>query len=196
MLKEDLAALRRVPAKGAAWTVLSTEGAHHCVYAATGPWLGLARSRRDDTASPADRARWDTWISILTPPEHLAPKSHADMCVLAGTARDMLRTLRQTLPPCPSVGSVAAEIERQIQNGELAAGAGIRRAAVAKSLRVPGKHVDLALADLAASGLVEAGAHGRTVVTDTNARPGAGHQASGYRRQQDVFAGETRVSAA
>lgn len=195
MLTEDLTALRRVPTAGAAWTALSAEDAHHRIYAATGPWLGLARSRRDDTASPADRARWDTWISVLTPPEHIAPRGHAGMCVLAGTARDMLRTLRQTLPPCPSVGSVAAEIERQIQNGELAPGTGIHRAAVAKSLRVPGEHVDLALVDLAANGLVEAGAHGRPVVTDTNARPGAGHQASGYGRQQGVFAGETRVSA-
>ncbi|MFE0772252.1 hypothetical protein [Streptomyces sp. NPDC058861] len=194
MLKEDLAALRRVPAKGAAWTVVSAEGAHHRIYAATGPWLGLARSRRDGTASPADRARWDTWISVLTPPEHLVPKSHADMCVLAGTARDMLRTLRQTLPPCPSVGSVTAEIERQIQNGTLAPGTAIRPAAVATSLRVPGEHVDLALADLAASGLVEAGADGRTVVT--SASPGARRRAGGCGRQQGGFAGETRVSAA
>ncbi|MFJ9795439.1 hypothetical protein [Streptomyces sp. NPDC101145] len=186
MLKQDLAALRRVTTRSV-WTAAAVENAHHRVYAATGPWLRLARSRRDHTDSPADRARWDAWISALTPPERPVTRSYADVCILAGRARDMLRALRQTLPPCPSVGSVAAEIERQVQSGGLPPGAQVRRTALARDLGVPGDHIHLALADLAAQGLVEVSASGRTVVTST--APGAGRRTGAYGRQAVAASG-------
>ncbi|WP_411574899.1 hypothetical protein [Streptomyces fradiae] len=186
MLKQDLTALRRVTTRRA-WAAAAVEDAHHRVWAAAGPWLGLARSMRDNTDSPADRARWDAWISALTPPERPVTRSYADVCVLTGKAREMLRTLRQTLPPCASVGSVAAEIERQVRSGDLPPGGRVGRVALAKGLRVPGEHVELALADLAARGLVEVSASGRAVVTSTAA--GAGHRTAPYGRQAAVTGG-------
>ncbi|MET9952767.1 GntR family transcriptional regulator [Streptomyces sp. NPDC006339] len=186
MLKQDLTALRRVTTRRV-WTAAAVEEAHHHVWAATGPWLGLARSRRSHTDSPADRARWDAWISALTPPERSGTRSYTDVCVLAGRARDMLRALRQALPPCPPVGSVAAEIERRIRSGDLPPGVRVGRASLAKGLHVPGEHVDLALADLAARGLVEVSAGGRAVVTSRTL--GSGHRTGGYGRQAVTVGG-------
>ncbi|MER5988700.1 GntR family transcriptional regulator [Streptomyces sp. NPDC001787] len=137
----------------------------NAVYATSGPWLNLARSRHDLTDSGADRARWVAWITALTPPERSVNPDYTHMCVLVGQAKDMLVALLQTLPPCPSVVSVAAGIERRIRRDELTPGTRIRRPALAKELRVPEGHVDLALADLAARGLVEIRASGHAVVT-------------------------------
>lgn len=164
LLTEDINALRRVASKGTVWSAAAVEGAHHRVYSATGPWLGLARSRRSNTDSPADRARWDAWVTTLSPPERSVIRSYADLFVLVGRARDMLRVLRETLPPCPSVGSVAKEIERLVQAGELAPAARIPRGKLAKGLEVPVEHVDLALTDLAVRGLVEVRVTGTAVV--------------------------------
>ncbi|MEU3077815.1 hypothetical protein [Streptomyces laurentii] len=192
MLKQDLTALRRVTTRRV-WTAAAVENAHHRVWAATGPWLGLARSRRDHTDSPAEQARWDAWISALTPPERSGTRSYADVCVLTGRARNMLRALRRTLPPCPSVGSVAAEIERRIQSGGLPPGVLADRDSLAKDLRVPGEHVDLALADLAACGLVEVSAGGWAVVTSMAL--GSGHHPGAHGRQA-VTAGGAGAGAA
>lgn len=192
MLKQDLTALRRVTGRRV-WTAAAVAEAHHHVWSATGPWLGLARSRRDHTDSPADRARWDAWISALTPPERSGARSYTDVCLLTGRARDMLRALEQTLPPCPSVGSVAAEIERRIRSGDLPPGFRVGRVSMAKDLRVPGEHVDLALADLAAHGLVEVSAARWAVVTTTPT--GSGHRTGAYGRQA-VTTGGTGADAA
>ncbi|MEU5216779.1 hypothetical protein AB0G79_11345 [Streptomyces sp. NPDC020807] len=175
------------------WTAEAIAGAHHRVWAATGPWLGLARSRRDRTDSPADRARWDAWISVLTPPERSGTKNYTDLCVLVGNARDMLLALRQTLPQCPSVGSVAAEIERRIRSGDLPQSVRVGRLSMATRLRVPNEHVDLALADLAARGLVEVTAAGWAVVTST--APDSEHRTGAYGRQS-VTAGGAGAGAA
>lgn len=193
MLAQDVYTLRRVFARSGRWTATAVENAHHGIYGTTGPWLGLARSRRDATDSPADRARWSAWISALTPPENLVIKgTSADVAALVGKARDMLRTLRQTLPPCPSVSSVAAEIERLIRTGELAPPVRISVAPLARGLRVPREHVDLALADLAAMGLVEVRASGRAAVTV----PDAGRPTGAHGRQQAGGASQSEARAA
>lgn len=183
ILTRDINALRRVFARSGKWTAAAVENAHHRIHGTTGPWLELARSRRDGTDSPADRARWSAWISALTPPERLDVKTNsADICVLVGKARHMLQTLRQTLPPCPSVGSAAAEIERLIQTGQLAPGVRLSPASLARELQVPREHVGLALTDLAATGLVEVRATGRAVVTSTAPDAGRpGGRAAGNR---------------
>lgn len=182
MLTQDINALRRVFARSGRWTAAAVENAHHRIHGTIGPWLELARSRRDGTDSPADRARWSAWISALTPPEVLDVKTNsADICVLVGKARHMLQTLRQTLPPCPSVGWVAAEIERLIRTGELAPATRLSPASLVRELRVPREHVVLALTDLAAKGLVVVRATGRAVVAGT--APDAGRPRASRRRQ-------------
>ncbi|MFF8447775.1 hypothetical protein ACF06Q_08740 [Streptomyces leeuwenhoekii] len=115
-------------------------------------------------------------------------------CVRLGQqARDMLRALRQTLPPCPSVGSVTAGIEQLIQAGDLAPAARIFPGALAKKLGVPVEHVDLALADLAARGLVEVRASGRAIITST--APDDGSPGGAYGRQQAADATKGGASA-
>ncbi|MGW6202254.1 GntR family transcriptional regulator [Streptomyces sp. NPDC055089] len=95
----------------------------------------------------------------------------------------MLQALRQTLPPCPSVGWVAAEIERLIRTGELAPATRLSPASLVRELRVPREHVGLALTDLAAKGLVVVRATGRAVVAGT--APDAGRPRASRRRQTD-----------
>ncbi|MFD5109048.1 hypothetical protein [Streptomyces cinereoruber] len=188
-LKQDLTALRRVTTRRV-WTAAGVEDAFHHVYASTQPWLGLARSRRDTTDSPADRARWDAWIAALTPPERSVRGTHVQTCVLVSQGREMLQALHETLIPCPSVGSVAKEIEQLIQTGALAPSVRIPRRPLARRLRVPAVYVDLALADLAARELVEIRASGNAVVLNADDR------ASTPGLQQGPAIDETAVGAA
>ncbi|MFF0482729.1 hypothetical protein [Streptomyces sp. NPDC004435] len=188
-LKEDLAALRRVTTRRA-WPAAAVAEAHHHIYASTQPWLSLARTRRDTTDSAADRARWDVWIAALTPPEQSVRGTYAQACVLVGQGREMLRALRETLTPCPSVGSVAKEIERLIRAGALKPAARVPRRSLARRLRVPAVYIDLALADLAARKLVEIRASGSAVVLDAAAR------VSAPGLQQHPAIDETSVGAA
>ncbi|MFC8730035.1 hypothetical protein [Streptomyces bacillaris] len=173
MLTADIDALRPVTGRRTDWPADAIEGAFHHVYASTQPWLSLARTRRDTTDSPADRARWDVGIAALTPPEQSVRGTYVQACVLVGQGREMLRALRETLAPCPSVGSVAKEIERLIQTGALKPSARIPRRSLTRRLRVPTAYVDLALADLAARKLVEIRASGVAVVLDTGDRASA-----------------------
>ncbi|MER6116145.1 GntR family transcriptional regulator [Streptomyces sp. NPDC001743] len=173
MLAADLAALRPVTGRRTDWPAEAVERAFHRVYASTQPWLSLARTRRDTTDSAADRARWDVWIAALTPPEQSVRGTYDQACVLVGQGREMLRALRETLAPCPSVGSVAREIERLIRAGALKPGARVPRRSLARRLRVPAGYVDLALKDLAARKLVEIRASGSAVVLDAGARVSA-----------------------
>ncbi|MGW7304050.1 hypothetical protein ACWGI1_00550 [Streptomyces sp. NPDC054835] len=183
MLTTDIDALRLVTSRRTVWSAAAVATAQHRIYATAGPWLGLARSRRGATDSPSDRARWDAWITALTPPERPARGSYAEVCVLVGRARDMLQALRKSLVECRSVGSVAEEIERLIQRGELVPAVRIPRVTLAKKLRVPVEYVDLALADLASEGLVEVRATGTATVTRV---PGADGSAVASGRQRAV----------
>ncbi|MFJ6101823.1 hypothetical protein ACIQHY_12580 [Streptomyces sp. NPDC092359] len=171
MLAADLSALRRTTRRPGAWPAAAIERAYHDAYAAAGPWLGRARRLRDTTDSPADRARWDAWLTRLTPPERSGPQSFEGAWVLTGQARDMLMALLTALVPCRSVGSVAAEIETGIRSGTLPDGHRVSPGPLARRLSVPVEHVGLALADLAAHGLVEVQASGHATVTF---QPGAG----------------------
>ncbi|MFB8040533.1 hypothetical protein ACFC8F_04420 [Streptomyces hydrogenans] len=173
MLTADIDALRPVTGRRTNWPAEAIEGAFHRIYSSTQPWLSLARTRRDTTDSPADRARWDVWIAALTPPEQSVRGTYAQACVLVGQGREMLRALRETLTPCPSVGSVAKAIERLIRTEALKPAARVPRRSLARRLRVPAVYVDLALADLAARKLVEIRGSGSAVVLDAGARVSA-----------------------
>ncbi|MGW6202262.1 hypothetical protein ACWF9B_01215 [Streptomyces sp. NPDC055089] len=169
MLMQDIRLLRVAVGRGR-WTPATGERAHDRIRSTVGPWLDVARSRCDGSDSPADRARWSAWILALTPPETSGVKTDStSICVLAGKARAMLQALRETLPPCPSVGWVAAQIERLIQAGQLVPAVPISPSALERHLQVPREHIDLALTDLDAKGLVEVRATGRAFVS-SNAR--------------------------
>ncbi|WP_432078304.1 GntR family transcriptional regulator [Streptomyces sp. YPW6] len=161
----DIDKLRLVTSRRIVWSAEAVARAQHDIYATTGPWVRLARSRRDATDSPSDRARWDAWITALTPPERPVRGSFTEVCVLLGRAWDMLQALRTSLVHCLPVSGVAEEIERLIGTGELVPGYRISRARLAKRLRVPVEYIDLALADLASKGLVEVWATGSAAVT-------------------------------
>ncbi|MFD7861390.1 hypothetical protein [Streptomyces sp. NPDC059783] len=164
MLMRDIRQLRVAVGRGK-WTPGVGEGAHHRIHSTVGPWLELARSRCDGSDSPADRARWNSWISALALPAPSDIKTDsANICVLAGTARAMLRGLLETLPPCPSVGWVADQIDWMIQAGQLAPAVRISPGALERQLQVPREHIDLALTDLDARGQVEIRATGRVFV--------------------------------
>ncbi|MFE1378165.1 hypothetical protein ACFW6S_04295 [Streptomyces sp. NPDC058740] len=190
MLKHDIDQLKLVLRRGTDVSAAAVERAYYRVYASTGPWLGLARTRRDATDSPNDRARWDAWIAALTPNQHTVRGTHLQACGVACQGREMLRALHETLMPCPSVGSVAREVERLIRTGALAPSARIRRASLVRRLRVPAAYVDLALADLAAGGLVEIRPNGRAAFRHADGpEPVTG-------RPQATALGESGVSAA
>jgi hypothetical protein len=190
MLTQDIDRLRSVKGRRAGVSAESVEDAYRLVHTSTQPWLRLARSRHAASDSKADRARWEAWIAALTPPSHGIRGTWSQACLLADAGGEMLRALRKTLIPCLSVGSVAQEIQRRIEHGTLAPSARIRRRTLAKALRVPASYVDLALADLAATGLVEVRAGRRAPA------PSAGGRVTATGRRQGLAIGATGAGAA
>lgn len=164
MLRQDISMLQSVKGRRTIASAETVEDAYHLVYASTGPWLGVARTRRATSHSPADQARWDAWIAALTPSPHGIRGTWPQACLLAGQGREMLRTLLGALVPCLPVDLVAQEIQRRIESGTLAPSSRIRQRAMAKSLRVPTSYIGLALVDLATTGLVELHEIGRAHV--------------------------------
>ncbi|MDV9188546.1 GntR family transcriptional regulator [Streptomyces sp. SR27] len=158
-------ALGRVITRRGTWSTAAVARASHDVYAVAGPWLGQARARRDAADSRADQARWDAWVTALTPPERSTRGSYEGVVALVDQAREMLRALLVSLVPGQSVGAVGTEIETLIQAGEITPGVRINRRILARRLQVSVEYVDLALADLSAKGLVEIRATGAAVVT-------------------------------
>ncbi|MFG3348752.1 hypothetical protein ACGF1Z_27300 [Streptomyces sp. NPDC048018] len=189
MLTEDIDRLRSVKGRRARVSAEAVEDAYRLVHASTQPWLRLARSRHAASDSKADRARWEAWIAALTPPSHGIRGTWSQACLLAEAGREMLRALRETLVPCLSVGSVAQEIQRRVERGTVAPPARTRWRTLAKALRVPASYVDLALVDLAATGLLEVRAGGRTVF------PSAGGRGTAAGRRQAIAIGASRAGA-
>ncbi|MEU2232603.1 GntR family transcriptional regulator [Streptomyces vietnamensis] len=190
MLTQDISRLQSVKSRRTSASAEVVEDAYHLVYASTGPWLGLARTRYTASDSPAGRARWDAWITPLTPSPYGIRGTWPQVCLLSDLGREMLRALHETLVPCLSVGSVGQEIQRRIESGTLAPSARIRRRALAKSLQVPASYVNLALVDLAATGLVEIYAGGHFTVAS------ASHRVSRLGRRQRIAIGATEARAA
>ncbi|MEV7565632.1 GntR family transcriptional regulator [Streptomyces tanashiensis] len=190
MLTQDIDRLRSVKGRRTGVPTEAVEDTYHLVHASTQPWLRLARSRHAASDSKADRARWEAWIAALTPPPHGIRGTWSQACLLADAGGEMLRALSETLVPCPSVGTVAQEIQRRIEHGILTPSTRIRRRTLVKALRVPTSYVDLALADLAATGLVEARAGRRAPA------PCAGGRVTATGRRQGLAIGATGVGAA
>lgn len=155
MLKRDINKLQSLGVHRTVVPGKSVEDACHLVYPSTQPWLGLSRTQRTASDSPADQARWDVWIVALTPSPHGIQGTWAQVCLLAGQGRNMWRPLSEGLVPGLSVGSVSQEIQQRITSEALAPSSRIRERKLARSLRVPASYVRLTLADLATTGLVE-----------------------------------------
>ncbi|MFD5483929.1 GntR family transcriptional regulator [Streptomyces virginiae] len=160
MLKPDINRLQSLKVRRTVVPAKSVEDAYHLVYSSTQPWLGLARTQRNASDCPADQARWGVWIAARTPCPHGVRGTWAQVCLLGGQGRDMLRALSEAVVPGLSFGSVSQEIQQRITSGALAPSSRIRERKLARSLRVPASYVRLALADLDRTGLVEVRANG------------------------------------
>ncbi|MGI5262362.1 GntR family transcriptional regulator [Streptomyces angustmyceticus] len=154
-LRADQLSLRRLGGEKAAASSAAVFDAHDGVDRHTGPWLLLAERRRQDAAgSPADAARWDRLIAAAA---RRAPTdlSYESLVVRVGSARDLLRALAETLSPKVPVVEVARSIKQRITSGAYPPGAALAPGRVAVDLGVPLQSVQLALSDLADSGVVE-----------------------------------------
>ncbi|WP_329309277.1 GntR family transcriptional regulator [Streptomyces microflavus] len=190
MLKRDINRLQSLKVRRTVVPAKSVEDAYHLVYSCTQPWLGLARAQRTASDSSADQVRWDVWIAALTPSPHGIRGTWAQVCLLAGQGRDMLRALSEALVPCLSVGSVSQEVQQRIMSGTLSPSSRIRERKLARSLQVPASYVRLALADLATTGLVEVRANGYFAVVAVRAHVSQ----RGQQQQITIRATETRAA--
>ncbi|MEV0776318.1 GntR family transcriptional regulator [Streptomyces sp. NPDC050428] len=121
-------------------------------------WLSLVDIRRHAArASPSDQKRWNAYTTAVKQ----APTRHPDqqsLIVLLGTVRDMLKDLRATEPPCPTVADVTTRIRNMIAADPVAypPGASLpRKDLLARKCGVPEGNVELALGDLRAEGVVD-----------------------------------------
>lgn len=120
-------------------------------------WLRLVDERRRAAeGSPSDQARW----SACTAAVEQEPGRHPDqqsLVLLLGTVRQMLNDLRATQPPCPTVTDVTARIMEMIESDPAVypPGARVPVLPLVKEMGIPRKHLDLAVDDLRATGLLD-----------------------------------------
>ncbi|QKV90418.1 GntR family transcriptional regulator [Streptomyces sp. NA02950] len=164
-LRADLLRLGRIGgARSASSSAAVIEG-HALIDRHTDPWVPLAECRREAAAgSPADQARWSRLIEAVTHPPNPTDASYEKLIVRVGNARDLLRTLADTLPPFVPVADVAQRIEQRIKAGTYPPGAVLAPGRIAADLALPLQSVHLALADLADTSVIEQQANGRARV--------------------------------
>ncbi|WP_107068060.1 GntR family transcriptional regulator [Streptomyces sp. CT34] len=166
-LTSDLMRLGRIDGPRAGVSPAAVARGYEKTWHITERWLPLARQRRRAASgSTADQARWDGLInSVARPAQPEGCPSFPGLVELAGNARDLLRTLRDTEPPYVPVAEVAARIAEAIEGGHYLTGASLSPAKIAADRRLPVDSVKLALTDLAAKNVVELSATGRARVT-------------------------------
>ncbi|MBL1101914.1 GntR family transcriptional regulator [Streptomyces coffeae] len=168
-LRADLLRVGRIGgARSAASSAAVIEG-HALIDRHTGVWVPLAERRRQAAAgSPADQARWDRLIEAVTRPTQPTEVSYEKLVVRVGSARDLLRTLADTLPPFAPVAEVAQRIEQRVEVGTYPPGAVLAPGRIAADLGLPLQSVHLALSDLAGKGVIEQQANCRARVPGAN----------------------------
>ncbi|MER5968518.1 hypothetical protein ABT112_02005 [Streptomyces sp. NPDC002055] len=160
--------LRRLGQVGSAKLTASTTTLlkDHAVldgYAAT--WVPLAERRRESAAgSESDQARWSRLIEAATRPPAPTTMTYETLVVRIGYTRDLLRALRDTLPPWVPIIEVAQQIKKRIAAGAYPPGVIMAPGRVATDLSLPIPSVRLALVDLAAKGVIEQHPNGRVRV--------------------------------
>ncbi|WP_201304915.1 GntR family transcriptional regulator [Streptomyces sp. GS7] len=166
-LTSDLMRLGRVDGPRTGVSPAAVARGYEKTWHITERWLPLARQRRRAASgSTADQARWDGLIeSAARPAQPAGCPSFLGLVELAGNARDLLRTLRDTEPPCVPVADVAARIAEAIEDGHYLTGAPLSPARIAADRQLPVDSVKLALLDLAERNVVELSAAGRARVT-------------------------------
>ncbi|MER7851442.1 hypothetical protein ABTZ98_02640 [Streptomyces bacillaris] len=70
MLKRDINRLQSLKVRRAAVSAKSVEDVYYLVYSSTQPRLGIARTQRTASDSPADQLRWEVWIATRTMSPH------------------------------------------------------------------------------------------------------------------------------
>ncbi|WP_069626241.1 hypothetical protein [Streptomyces niveus] len=86
-----------------------------------------------------------------------AGRDHASLLLLIGTVRDMLKDLRATHPPCPTVTDIAERIKTMIKADPAAypPGATLSKVALEREVGIPRSSLDAALADLRAEQVLD-----------------------------------------
>ncbi|GGU65007.1 hypothetical protein GCM10010211_32640 [Streptomyces albospinus] len=162
-LTSDLMRLGRIDGPRAGVSPAAVARGYEKAWRITERWLPLAGQRRlAASGSTADQARWERLITATARPVRPAGRpSFLGLVELAGNARDLLRSLRDTEPPYVPVVDVAARITEAIEDGHYLAGASLSPATIAADLHLPVGSVKLALTDMAEQNVVELSATGR-----------------------------------
>ncbi|MEU4847979.1 GntR family transcriptional regulator [Streptomyces gilvosporeus] len=167
-LTSDLIRLGRIDShRGGGISPAAVARGYETAWRIADQWLPLARQRRRATSgSKADRERWDALIKAAArPAQPVGRPSFFGLVELAWSVRDLLRTLRDTEPPCVPVAQVAARIAEAIEDGHYPTGASLSPARIAADRNLPVGSVKLALTDLAERKVVELSATGRARIT-------------------------------
>ncbi|MFD9715856.1 GntR family transcriptional regulator [Streptomyces sp. NPDC059076] len=118
-------------------------------------WAPVACQCRSASGSPAERARWTELVDSTGRDVRPCLTPFAALIARTGCVRDLLTALRTHAQPGPGVAQIATEIRSRIDDGTYPRGARLSRARIAADLNARPERVQLALADLAAVGVVE-----------------------------------------
>ncbi|MFE5842048.1 GntR family transcriptional regulator [Streptomyces niveus] len=153
LLRRDLTALPS--GRRSAATFVQQQHATTCQIAERWLWL-VDERRRAAGGSPSDQARWtDFRAAVEQAPA--AGRDHVSLLLLLGTVRDMLKDLRATHPPCPTVAEIAERIRSMIKADPASypPGARLSKGVLEREMGIPRSSLDAALADLRADRVLD-----------------------------------------